>query len=70
MTAIDLAAMWAAPPEKPKPRYVYRSRYYAKPPGDWPAPKEACHICCIQKWPASWKWNGYHWECTRRHESE
>lgn len=52
---------------QPAPRYAYRARYYPEPPADWPAPKEACHICQLQQWPASWKWTGYEWMCTRKH---
>ena len=63
---IDLAVLWTAP--KPKARYVYRERFYPEPHDDWPAPKEPCIHCKLQMWPASWKWNGYHWQCTRRHD--
>lgn len=55
-------------PDRPTPKYVYRARFYPEPPADWPAPKEACHRCSIQRWPPSWKWTGYEWACTRRHE--
>ena len=52
---------------RPKARYVYRATYYAEPPPDWPAPKSACWQCELQRWPPSWNWTGYEWECTRKH---
>ena len=60
--------LFALPPAHPAPKYVYRAKYYDNPPADWPAPKEACWQCQKQQWAPSWKWNGYEWTCTRKHE--
>lgn len=65
--AVQLAMLCVAKTNS-QVRYVYRSRNYAEPPADWPAPKGACSACEQRGWLASWEWAGYEWRCTRKHD--